>query len=91
MTVNRKIMVTEQEAQLIEAMTGVISDAFGSKVTYSQISRALWAIVAGAEDSIRAGSRRAPNLAVPSKGNHIAMAEYEEALADFLTVALKRS
>ena len=91
LTVNRKIMVTEQEALQIEEATGVITASFGSKVTYSQVSRALWSILAGADDAIRAGARRAPNLRVPSKGDHVGMAEYEEALADFLATALKRS
>lgn len=91
LTVNRKIMVTAQEAQRIEETTAVITGAFGSKVTYSQVSRALWSILAGSEEEIRAGARRAPKLQVPSKGDHIGMAEYEEALADFLLTALKRS
>lgn len=91
LTINRKIMVTSQEAARIEETTGIITGAFGSKVTYSQVSRALWSILAGSEDEIRAGARRAPKLQVPSKGDHIGMAEYEEALADFILTALKRS
>lgn len=91
MTVNRKIMVTPEEASRIEETTAAISSAFGSKVSYSQVSRAVWSILAGAEEAIHAESKRAPYLRVPSKGDHIAMAEYEDALADFLTGALKRS
>lgn len=91
MTVNRKIMVTPEEASRIEETTAAISSAFGSKVSYSQVSRAVWSILAGAEEAIHAESKRAPYLRVPSKGDHIAMAEYEDALADFLAGALKRS
>lgn len=92
LTVNRKIMVSEQEARQIEDMTSMISEAFGSKVTYSQVSRALWSVLGKAEDAIVNGRRRgAMSLAVPSKGDDVAMAEYEEALADFLTIVLKRS
>lgn len=90
LTVNRKIMVSPDEADRIEETTTAISAAFGSKVTYSQVSRAVWSILAGAEDAIRLGARRAPRLRVPSKGDQIGMAEYEEALADFLMTALKR-
>ncbi|MGP1308782.1 MAG: hypothetical protein ACTS27_01120 [Phycisphaerales bacterium] len=50
----------------------------------------MWSMLAGAEDATRAESKRAPNLRVPSKGDHIGMAEYEEAVADFLAMALKR-
>lgn len=91
MSVNRKIMVSEAEAERMEETMAAISAAFGSKVNYSQVTRAVWSILAGAEDAIRAESKRAPNLRVPSKGDHIAMAEYEEAVADFLAMALKRS
>ena len=91
LTVNRKIMVSPGEAARIEETIGVISASFSSKVSYSQVSRAIWSVLAGAEDAIRAGARRAPKLKVPSKGDHVGMAEYEEALADFLITALKRS
>lgn len=86
-------MVSEHEAEQIEEMTRVISQAFGSKVTYSQISRSLWAVVANAEEAILAGGRghNREKLSVPSKGDHLAMAEYEQALADFLALALKRA
>jgi hypothetical protein len=91
LTINRKILVTPEEADRIEETTDAISAAFGSKVTYSQVSRAMWSILAGAEEAVRAGARRAPRLQVPSKGDHLGMAEYEQALADFLATALKRS
>ena len=71
--------------------TLLISSTFGSQVTYSQITRALWALACGAQDAIRARTRRIPNIPVPSKGDHAAIAEYEQALADFLEVAIKRS
>ena len=38
----------------------------------------------------RFGSRR-PNLTPPSTGDTLAMAEYEEAVTEFLLTALKRS
>lgn len=76
---NRKMMVSEAEAERMDETMGLISASFGSKVNYSQVTRALWSVLAGAEDSIRAESKRAPNLRVPSKGDHIGMAEYEEA------------
>lgn len=90
LTINRKIMVTPEEADRIEAACDVISSAFGSKVTYSQVSRAMWSILSGADEAIKAGARRAPRMSVPSKGDHLGMAEYEQALADFLATALRR-
>lgn len=91
MSVNRKMMISEAEADQMDETMGMISAAFGSKVNYSQVTRALWSVLAGAEDAIRAESKRAPNLRVPSKGDHVGMAEYEDAIADFLAMALKRS
>jgi hypothetical protein len=92
LTVNRKVMFAEDEAQRNADTTAMISSAFGSQATYSQITRAMWSILAGAEDAIKAGrSKRTRRLSVPSKGDHIAMAEYEEALAQFLSAAIRRS
>ena len=92
LTVNRKVMITEDEAERFAEATVSISAAFGSQVTYSQITRALWALACGAQDTIRARSRRIiPSIPVPSRGDHAAMAEYEQALADFLEIAIKRS
>jgi hypothetical protein len=93
LTVNRKVMVTPEEADQIEGTTRAISSAFGSRVSYSQVSRAMWTVLANAsaDESLRPSSRRTQRLAVPSKGDHVGMAEYEKALAEFLTSALKRS
>jgi hypothetical protein len=90
-TVNRKILVTPEEAEQMEETADRISAAFGGRVNYSQISRAMWSVLATAEEAIKAGSRRAPKRSVPSKGNHEVMAEYEHALAEFLAITLKRS
>lgn len=90
-TVNRKVMFTQDEADRNEETTQIIRQAFGSKVTYSQITRAIWTVLASAEDTISARTRRGPRLSVPSKGDHIAMAEYEQALADFLAETLRRA
>ena len=93
LVVNRKMMVTPAEARQIEETVSVISEAFGSKVTFSQVQRSLWAVVAGGQESIaqmgRGRHRRDP-LSVPSKGDQLAMAEYEQALTEFLEQALRR-
>lgn len=91
LTVNRKVMFTQDEAERNADTATLISAAFGSQTNYSQITRAVWSILAGAEEAIKAGGKRTRRLTVPSKGDHIAMAEYEEALADFLATALRRS
>lgn len=91
LTVNRKVMISEDEADRYVGATRMISSAFGNRVTYSQVTRALWALTCGAADAIRERAHLAPKLPVPSKGNHVAMAEFEQALADFLGVVIERS
>ena len=90
-TVNRKAMFTQEEADRNEEIQNTISRAFGSKVGYSHVTRAFWAILAGAEETMMGNRvRRSVRLSPPQKGNYIAMAEYEDALADFLREVLKR-
>ncbi len=91
LTVNRKVMFTEDEAERNALTTSIVTAAFGSRVSYSQVTRAMWSILAGAENAVRANARRAPRVSVPSTGDHLAMVEYEEAIAEFLLTALKRS
>lgn len=91
LTVNRKVMISEDEADRYIGATHMISSAFGSRVTYSQVTRALWALTCGATAAIREKAHLSPKLPVPSKGNHVAMAEFEQALACFLGVVIERS
>ena len=91
LTVNRKVMISEDEAARYVGVTHMISSAFGSRVTYSQVTRALWALTCRAATAIPERAHPAPKLPVPSKGNHVAMAEFEQALADFLGVAIEHS
>ena len=91
LTVHRKVMMSPTEAERNDELSVLVSSAFGSKVTPSQITRALWSILSGAEDAVKAGAKRAVRVPVPSKGDHEGMALYEEAVAEFLETALKRS
>jgi len=92
LTKHTKVMMTQAEVDRNAELSGVVTSAFGSKVTPSQITRVLWSILAEAEDAIRSEARRAPkDLVVPSKGDHIGMGRYEGVLAQFLVSALKRS
>ena len=85
-------MMSQAEVDRNTELAGVVTAAFGSKVTSSQITRVLWSILAEAEDAIRAESKRAPkNIVVPSKGDHAGMALYEDTIAAFLSDAVKRS
>jgi len=90
MTINRKFMITEQEADQMEDTLRLISKAFGGKVTYSQVSRALWTILAGREDVFKSVGRRSTKRTPPSTGDALGMAEYEEEVAEFLEAVMRR-
>jgi len=89
--VGKKFLVTDDEAERMEATIGFIGDAFGSRVTYAQASRAMWALLAMAEEALAANPRRGEPLRRPSKGDALGMAEYEAELCDYLRAALKRA
>lgn len=91
LTVNRKAMFTQDEAEELERTMKMIGDAFGGRVNYTQVTRAMWVVLSGAEQGLLASARRSPRMKPPSTGNPVALAEYEDALADFLSRALRRS
>lgn len=86
---NRKFMVTELEAERMEEAIQAISRAFGGKVAQSQISRAMWTILADLEEGI-SRRPRGERRALPSTGNSDAQAEYERDVQAFLAEILRR-
>ena len=62
----------------------------GSKLTDSHVTRAIWSLVRRAEDEFSGLAAKAPKLRRPAHGDHMALAEYEDDLADFILSALKR-
>ncbi len=91
MTVNRKFMVSPQEADQIKQTLNMLEETFKSKITLSQATRAMWTILAGSEEAMQQAGRRRVKRTAPSTGNAMAMAEYEEEVAEFLETVLKRS
>lgn len=91
--VNRKFLVSKDEARQIDEMTSILSTAFGAKLGHSQITRALWSLVAGSEEAIKVTGQRqgAIHREPPLRGDYEAMAEFEEDLAGFLAASIKRS
>ncbi len=89
LTINRKFLVTPQEHDRMDEVLALIGQKFG-KAAYSHVSRALWTILAKSEEAIEAAPAR-ERMQAPAKGDYIGMAEFEDALADFLLKAIKRS
>ncbi len=91
--VNRKFLVSKDEARQIDEMTTILGAAFGAKLGHSQITRALWSLVAGAEEAIKVTGQRqgAIERELPLRGDYEAMAEFEEDLAGFLAASFARA
>ncbi len=62
----------------------------GSKVTESDITRAMWSLVRRAEESMKSLGGKAPQMDRPPNGDWMAKAEYDDAIAHFLHIAIKR-
>lgn len=77
----------KENAELTEAL-GLMMD---SKVSESHITRALWSLVRRAEDAMQENAGRAPQMSRPPHGDRLALGEYEDAIADFILLALKKT
>lgn len=86
-----RVRFPEIEYEDNEAVTESMREMMGgSKVTESEITRAMWSLVRRAEDSMRALGAKAPKMGRPSNGDWMAKAEYDDAIAHFLHIAIKR-
>lgn len=77
----------EDNAALTKQMRGLMG---GSKVTESDITRALWSLTRQAEAAMKEIAAKAPKVTRPSNGDWLAKAEYDDAVAHFLHLALKK-
>lgn len=66
------------------------SDVSKQTVTESHITRALWSLARRAGDNLDEMDVKVPKLHRPPHGDKFAMAEFEDALADFLLAAFKK-
>lgn len=90
-TVQVKARFSRDESEEIERLTRTLSSYLGTRVMGSEVTRALWTLVIRSQDEFASLSDKMPKLERPSYGNPIAMAEYEDAIAEFLLLALKQT
>lgn len=62
----------------------------GSKVTESDITRALWSLVRRAESAMIGLKAKAPKMVRPANGDWVGKAEYDDEIARFLHLAIKK-
>lgn len=89
--VHVKTRFSQAEAERVERFARTISSYLRSTVKGSEVTRALWTLALRAEDELAEIASKAPKMDRPSYGDRLGMAEYEDAIADFLLLALKET
>lgn len=86
-----KARFSKREAEEVDRFTRTLSSYLRTTVKGSEITRALWTLAVRSGDGLADLAGRAPRLERPSYGDRLAMAEYEDAIAEFLLAALKNT
>ena len=81
-TKTKRFLVTSEEERTIEDLAKQVGYQVGTKVQFSQITRAMWALLLDTEDAMKNIS--APSLRRPSNGNKEDLAEFEAELATYI-------
>jgi len=86
-----KTRVSQSEAEEMERLTRTLSSYLGAKVNASQVTRALWTLAICSQEEFAAVIDRRDRLERPSTGDPLGMAQFEDAVADLLLLAMKRT
>ncbi len=86
-----KARFTREEAEEIRRFARTLSSYLQATVKGSEVTRALWTLALRSQDQLAQLAAGAPNLDRPSNGDRLAMAQYEDAIAEFLLLALKHT
>lgn len=76
--------------QMAEATESIDRLTGRSALSESEITRALWSLLKHAEEHMAAIKTKAPRLVRPANANWMAKAAYEDDLAAFLLLAMKK-
>ena len=90
-TVQIKARFPKEEAEEVDRFTRTLSSYLNTTVKGSEITRALWRLTIRSGDGLADLASRTPKLDRPSNGDRLAMAEYEDAVAEFLLLAIKNT
>ena len=88
-TYQLKTRFSTLESEQIEVFRRSLEGRLGVKLKATQISRALWTLALRAEEELE--SIQAPALRRPSYGDPLGMAAFEDEIANYLLLALKRT
>lgn len=73
----------------MDRFTRTLSSYLRTTVKGSEVTRALWTLAIRSGDGLADLAGKVPRLDRPSYGDRLAMAEYEDAIAEFLLASLK--
>lgn len=86
-----RVRFPDTEFEENEALTKALRRLMGgSKVTESDITRALWSLARRAEEAMTELKAKAPKTSRPANGDWMSKAEYDDAVARFLHLAIKK-
>lgn len=85
-----KARVSKSEAEEMERLTRTLSSYLGAKVNGSHVTRALWTLAIRSQEEFAAVIDRRSPLERPSNGDPLGMAQFEDAIADLLSRAIRR-
>lgn len=78
----KRMKVSIEEERTIDELVARLGREVGTKVQFSHVARAMWAMLLEAETGLE--KVRAPSLHRPENGNLEALAEFEADLAEYL-------
>jgi hypothetical protein len=78
----KRLLVSIEEEQTMDELASKLGMAVGTKVQFSQVTRAMWALLLDVEEVM--DGVRAPSLKRPSNGNTADLAEFESELSAYL-------
>lgn len=86
-----KTRFTPEDAEEIKRFVRTLSSYLQTTVMRAEVTRALWTLALRSQDQLAELAAKAPDVDRPSNGDRLAMAQYEDAIAEFLLMALKKT
>lgn len=90
-SVQIKARFSPSEAEQVDRFARTLSSYLRTTVKGSEVTRALWSLAIRSQDELAELASRAPRMDRPSYGDRLGMAQYEDAIADFLLLAIKQT
>lgn len=90
-SVQIKARFSASEAEQVDRFARTLSSYLRTTVKGSEVTRALWSLAIRSQDELAELVSRAPRMDRPSYGDRLGMAQYEDAIADFLLLAIKQT